>query len=395
MTSHMRSAVVCYAPEDTAAAKELGAYLELNCAVTLYYDEGRIRDGYDLIQAAERAISADIAIVLLSPASVPRTWIRSLWEPVFLNQPEEFGCHLACVLLEECRFPELLRRKNFYNLASAGPEAKRALKRALLALDLSPHETLILPAAGKLGNLDAETLAQLQARLVDRPGTEVVNADTALFFAYECAADFHGVFSIDCARRSRTGILGDTGQALGLLLAGPPDENRTGLVQFTSTRRCLFIFHEMPPEDRSWFELGERCSVIFTPPAAERPVLPLEATVASFSRWTTNADACLRALGDAEFHVRRLSTAGFDIWELTMRLGSAAVSLLKHRERLAEAHELLGVMANACRSRGDETTAHRLAWEQSWILEAWGKPAAIPVPSFPPTQATQLALQWD
>ncbi|HLJ46655.1 MAG TPA: toll/interleukin-1 receptor domain-containing protein [Bryobacteraceae bacterium] len=391
----MRSAVVCYAPEDNTTARDLGAYLEQNCAITLYYDEGLIRDGHDLVQATERAISADIAIVLLSPASVPRTWVRSRWEPVFLNQRDESGCHLACVLLEECRFPDLLRRKHFYNLAVGGAESKRALKRALLALDHSPHETVILPPADEAQSLDPEALAHLQSRLADRPGTEVVDADTALLFAHECASDYSGVFWIDCARRSRTGILGDTGQTLGLLLAGSPEQNRTDLIQFISGRRCLVIFHGMPPEDRSWFALGERCSVIFTPPVSERPMLTLDDTGALFTRWTTDPDACLRALADAEFHVHRLSQAGPETWEITLQLGTAAVSFLKHRERLAEAYEMLDVMVNACQAVGDVTSAYRLGWERSWILETWGKPASIPVPSYPPAQATQLVLQLE
>ncbi len=391
----MRSAVICYAPDDLAAAEELGAYLELNCPVAVYYDEGRIREGHDLIQAAERAISADIAIVLLSPASMPRAWVRSRWEPVFLKQAEEFGSYLACVLLGACPFPDLLRRKNFYDFASRRLEAKRSLKRALLDLDKSPRETVILPALEGELSLEPERLDALQTVLGDRPASEIVDAGTARQFAHACAQDFAGVFWIDCRLRSRTGILGDAGEALGLLLAGSPEQNRRDLIAFASDRRCLFIFHEMAAEERGWFELGGRCSTIFTPAGRERRVLPLVDAVALFSRWTTEADACLRALGDAEFHVRRLSSAGSDDWEAIVQLGTAAVSLLKHRERLAEAYEMLDLMASACRAAGDVTTVYRLAWEQRWILERWGDGEPVRIPSLPPQHATQLAFPWE
>ena len=68
----MPSAVFCYAPPDVGIARDLGAYLELNCPVEVYYDEGRVRFGFDLVAAAERAVAADWALVLLSPESVPQ-----------------------------------------------------------------------------------------------------------------------------------------------------------------------------------------------------------------------------------------------------------------------------------------------------------------------------------
>jgi len=76
-----------------------------------------------------------------------------------------------------------------------------------------------------------------------------------------------------------------------------------------------------------------------------------------------------------------------------MQLGFAALALLKNFDRLAEACEILDLMANAARSSGDLLTAHRLMWEQSTIRRQWGETVAMPAPVLLP-EATQLLLEF-
>ncbi len=122
----MRSAVLCYAPSDAQFASELGVFLEVNCALAVSHQESD-----DLIDAVERGLS-DVTLVLLSRDSVPKTWKRERWEPVFLQQPSTFGTTMAFLLLEECKFPELFRREEFFDLTGGKLAGQRRLKRWLL-----------------------------------------------------------------------------------------------------------------------------------------------------------------------------------------------------------------------------------------------------------------------
>ena len=125
----MDFAFLCHAPEDAASAHDLGDYLERNCPCGIRYTECGSGAAYDLLEAAEQSMAASAVILLLSPASMPERWVRSRWEPVLIEQPAEAGTGLACVELRECRFPELLRRRDFFDASLAG---RRALKRWLL-----------------------------------------------------------------------------------------------------------------------------------------------------------------------------------------------------------------------------------------------------------------------
>jgi hypothetical protein len=369
-----QSVIICHAMEDAAVACEIAAYLELNCALTVSLEAGR-----DLIDAVEIGLSADIVLVALSPESVPNPWKRERWEPVFLRQPDELGTRLACLLLRECRFPELFRRGSFFDLSGDSLAGMRALKRWIYGVS-SPGQPVIE------GCFEA-----LRRRIADRPAIETgLGMEEARAFSEECGEDFEGVFRIDCARRSRVGILGDIAYVLGLRLSGSAERNRIALVAFCANRRCLFIFDYLSEGDREVVDLGGKTSIVFTQSeiAGELPdCRPLEELGSLFALWPRNPDACLRALGDAHSWLRNGEHRA------SMQLGFAVLALLKNFERLAEACEILDLMTENARSRGDLLTAHRLVWEQSTIRQQWGETVAMPEP-VPLPDATQLLLEF-
>src|ERR1700694_2688650 len=86
--------VLCHAPQDVQFAKELGAFLEVNCPVTLSYEQAD-----DVVEAVERGLSG-VTLLLLSPDSIRKPWKRERWEPVLLNQPKELGTDIAFLLLQ-------------------------------------------------------------------------------------------------------------------------------------------------------------------------------------------------------------------------------------------------------------------------------------------------------
>ena len=207
----------------------------------------------------------------------------------------------------------------------------------------------------------------------------------ALAFAHSCKEDFEGVFWIDCTHRSRAGVLGDVAQSLGLRLSGTEDQNRVALEDFCDGRRCLFVFENIAPEHRDLVDLGVKASVILTASTDLRPKLSFEETYDLFSSWTRNSGECLRAIGAAHWYLQQLPPQMF-------QLGSSMVAILKHYDRLAEAHEVLELLLNSARERADFQTIHRLKWEQSWILEHWNQPVELNVASQTLSQPNQLTL---
>lgn len=362
----LQSAIICHAGEDAAIAGEIAAYLESNCALTVSLEEAD-----DLVGAVEIGLSADIVLAALSPASVPKPWKRETWEPVFLRQPGLLGSRLACLLLGECRFPELFRRGSFFDFSGDSLAGMRALKRWV-------YDGSNRPVSG--GGFEG-----LRRRIADRPGMEAgLSEKEATAFCAECGEDFEGVFRIECARRSRAGILGDIAHSLGLRLIGSAERNLASLAEFCANRRCLFVFDHPGGEDRDFVNLGGRASIVLT--RGEMPLRrPLDELESLFRSWPRHPDDCLRALGDCQSW---LSDEG-----RSMQLGFAALALLKNFDRLAEAVEILDFMARAALASGDLLTAHRLVWELSTIRQQWGETVAVSEPVVAPS-ATQLVLEF-
>lgn len=370
-----RTAVVCHAEEDTGFARDLGKCLELNCRVSVSYETA----APDLLAAVERATSADLVFVMLSPPSVPSVWKRDQWEPVLFDTPREFGTEMAYVPVAPCKFPELLRRKNFFDCGKDRLAGLRTIKRWLIG---STGEATVLPDF-PIVVLDPAILERLRQSLGDQPGMEdSVATDAALAFAHASVRDFEGVFWIHCGQRSRCGVLGDTGHALGLRLPGTQEQNREALREFCSSRRCLLVFADLDPTNRELMNLGGKASVIFTSDL-ERPRRSPEEITRLFASWPNAVEECVGALGEAQSC----------LWETrgTAEFGPPMAAVLRHLDRFAEAYEVLHMLAESARRSGDVFRAHQIEWEQSWIADRWGHPVELSVPARV-ADAQQLSL---
>ncbi|MGH9652908.1 MAG: hypothetical protein ACRD6B_05515, partial [Bryobacteraceae bacterium] len=216
--------------------------------------------------------------------------------------------------------------------------------------------------------------------------------EVALAFAHEAAHDFEGAFWLNCAHRSRAGIVGDAAHALGMKLRGPLQEDVCKLGEFCSRRRILLVFEYAAPGDIEWALPGGKASFLFVAGDALPPPRSLVETLALFTRWHQDPRPCLHALGDAQAHVRRLSDYSEDDWRSALSLARAAVSLLKHTGRLAEACELLEMAIPALRARNCPFQAAEWEAEKHWILEEWGSVAPAPGRPEPASRAEQLTL---
>ena len=376
----MQSLLLCFSAADADLACEIRRHLTTNCPSLNVQEDAAVHSPDRLLDTLERALSADLVLLLLSPDVLPALKQKSEWEPVLIGQPRELGTTLAFLLARPCHFPDILRKQKFFDLSADRLGGLRKLKRWLLeqnplrqnSVDLIPHELAALELA-------AEMKEELQCRLCDQPGLiSDVARDTALAFARVHSGDFEGVFWLDCSRRSRAGILGDTARALELKLAGTVLQNALALKEFCAGVRCLFIFDRLLLEEREVLTFEGRASVLFTAPSETLAhPLPLAETAQLFAGWRGDPARCLRHLADAQHHLHLLTADCPGHAALAAKhLGASLFSLLQQQERLAEAWEVLEILSKHAWNEGDKSDLSRWEWERGWIREAWGQPAA-------------------
>ncbi len=371
-----QSLALCSCHADSEAAQSLRDYLALNCPWLAAQDLALAPSGREFLDTAERALSADVALVLLSPHAVPVAWTRQQWEPVLTGQAREMGTAVAYLLLAPCRFPEVLRKQRFFDLSADWRGGVRKVQQWLLQQrPLQGERADVLPAWPAIDEVPEQTVNNLALRLVDRPGmADGISGAAALAFARAHGESFEGVFWIDCARRSCAGVLGDVAQSLGLKLAGSLTQNRSALQEFVGGRRCLFLFEELSEPDRQSVQFGGAASVIFIAGSRDRPsTLPLTEAAVLFARWRREPERCLAHLGAAVAYVGCLnaSCGPAEAAELTS-LGNSLFALLLGQERLAEAYEIAGILLEYAWSEGELHDLARWEREKGWIEEAWG-----------------------
>ena len=370
----MRSTAICYAPADSGAATELRCYLETNCPVAI--EDGVVQMGGDLLDAVEIGLSFDYVLVLLSTSSTQPAWARARWESILFEQAKQLRTRIVYVLLEECKFPAVLRKETFFDLARDYSNGRRSLKRWLLAeMVAAPGARKLPERTGSLAGAEFESLEPL----ADWPEcAQAESRESALAFAYARQADFEAAVWVDCARRGRAGVLGDVAQGLGLRLDGNWDDNAQALREYCAEHRVLLLFENLRADAAELVNFGGRASVVLIEEGEMPPRRPLADLLRLFSGWKRNAEKCLAVLGDVESHLDSAEILQEEYWADACTLCSAAVALLKDYGRLAEAYDLLLRISSATQVRGDLAAQGQVEWETSWILEQWDQPVQIP-----------------
>ncbi len=252
----MTTAFLVHASADQESAKQLAAFLEFGCDLTCYVDEGLIGDGQDLISRAEDGLSADVLVLLLSPASSPTRWERQRWEPVLVDQARRAHVDVVTVLLRDCSFPPLLRRRDFIEGTVSLLTAGRLLKRWFWVREHKTGEQVS-------GNLSAD-LGGLYPVLADQAGTLTVSGNDASRFAREAAQEFAAVLWVPCHGRTLSQAVGELGNQLGLTLDGPARENCSRVRDLLAARRCLVVLDAPAPEVSVELIAGGRTSTAIT-----------------------------------------------------------------------------------------------------------------------------------
>jgi len=234
----------------------LSGFLESGCDVTCSADEGLIRAGQDLLAKAEEGLAADVLVLLLSDASWPVRLPRKQWERILFDEPRRTGVELVSVLLSDCPFPPLLRRRNFIDGTPNRLGAMRLLKRWIWHREAETAQILNLTFSGDLEDL--------YTILADQSGTLRTSGVDANRFVAEATQDFEAVFWIPCHHRSLAQIVGDLGSQLGLTLDGTVEQNSGSIHDLLARRRCLLVLDSPPTEFASVLVPRGRTSTLVT-----------------------------------------------------------------------------------------------------------------------------------
>jgi len=314
------SVFLAHSTADATFAHELTAFLETGCDNLYFADDASARLGEDIVATAERGRSADVLVLLLSPSSNSARWVREQWQPVLTDSASQGDTRVAIFLLEQCVFPQLLRRGlNFFNAATGPLVAMRRLKRWLRAIQSggAPPAMTISP-----------DLESLYCTLADRPGTCTAPGPLAERFAQQAAWDFEAVFWIPAHGRNLTRIAGELGAQLGMRLDGPPEENCRRICEVLSRKRCLVIL-DAPDVAVDPIVPGGRTSLLFT----SEPVRIVRDTT-SLAEGRTLVSAGRFAEAYEMFH--ELFSAGLDTESCAREL----VWICEHWDRIDEANAL-------------------------------------------------------
>jgi hypothetical protein len=262
----LKTVFLAHARADHDAARQLAEFLEFGCDLTCYVEDGLIGGEQDLISMAEEGLSADVLVLLLSPASSPARWVRERWEPVLFDAARRGGVELVTVLLRECSFPPLLRRRNFIDGTANPLTARRLLKRWFWQRE---REEGTLPITEFSCGLES-----LYATLADRGGTALASGADASRFAREAAQEFEAVLWVPCQGRTLAQAAGELGHQLGLILDGTAEDNCRRIRDVLGARRCLVVLDAPGPEISAGLTAGGRTSTAVTPDAVTIPETP-------------------------------------------------------------------------------------------------------------------------
>jgi len=261
----------CYSPSEHGLACELAAFLERGAGVEVLLEEGAMQAGEDLIAKVEEGLSADVVLALLSPDSVPGRWVLERWKSAFCEQATEVGTPVATLLCRNARFPDLLRRRNFFDLRQDRLAGFRATKRWLMSLSPLPQKAPFAPAPQPSFVGRGSELESLCTLLADAPGIAVVEAAAgagktalALEFARRHQEDFDAVFWLTCGSRSAPALAGDLAAQLGVRLDRDLESNLNELRHLCARYRCLLVLDDALASSAALLAPRGRTSVLVT-----------------------------------------------------------------------------------------------------------------------------------
>jgi hypothetical protein len=430
----MRTVFLCHARQDSPLAHEVAQFLVRGADVRFFIEDGMLDSSAELMDKIREGQTADVILVLLSPASSPTKWNREQWQPVLFDEPAAASIPVGVVLVSECSFPALLRRKNFFDFAAAPLSAKRELRRWLIGMEAERTVPRGMPLLST-EPVDVENLVQ---QVADAPGTATATPAEAISFIRANWKDFESIHWMHCAARPFVSLAGELGAALSIQPFGELEQNLGQIREACISRRPLFVFDGITRSLFTQLSPGGRSSSIAIEPEhlrksvgptklhraaavcaqagfrwqlveeiatksglidesqlialnqggryrMRKPSLPEEPLVLPHARavwnrfrgWAADEEGCLEDLPDLELAIERcLARASVhETWVLSCELSRAAYLLTKKQNRLAEAFHWMDQLSHVAMRKGDRAMLEECTRETGWILETWNRPA--------------------
>ena len=432
----MRTVFLCHARQDSEIANHIAQFVVRGADVRCFVEDGAIGSPSELMERIREGQTADVILVLLTPQSSPAKWIREEWQAAIFDEPASAGIPVGILLVGECTFPALLRRKNFFDLAANRIDGMRDVKRWLAGLGKEQSAPEGLPLVTR-EECDIEPLV---CSLADAPGALEASLSQALAFTRGYWRDFDSVRWLHCAARPFVSLAGDLCAALQIRSQGDLEENLAQIREHCISYRPLLIFDGITKSLFTQISPGGRSSSIAIPPEQQRmspaatklhraagvcapagfrwklveeiagkagrmdesqlipldlhgcfrlikPALPEETLLMPHARavwnrfrgWAADERGCLQDLPDLEIAVDRCLARASDTeaWTLACELSRASYRLTRKQHRLAEAFHWMDQLSQVAMRMADRSVMEECARETRWILEAWNRPPYI------------------
>src|SRR5580658_10161008 len=308
----------CYATSDRELVHELAAFLERGAGVEVLLEEGEMQPGGDLIAKVDEGLSADVVLVLLSPEAVPPRWPLERWKSVFWEQAAQAGTALATLLCRDSKFPDLLRRKNFFDLRQNRLAGFRAIKRWLMSLSPVPQQAPFAPARQLSFNGRDTELETLCTLLADKPGMAALqDAEAArcagktalvLEFARRRQEDFEAVFWLTCGSRTAAALAGDLAAQLDVRLDRDLESNLNELRRLCARYRCLLVLDDAIASTAALLAPRGRTSVLITARTGDLSAA-LSATLVPLAPFVQDVSRLADSIRNLERPAQRLLSA--------------------------------------------------------------------------------------
>jgi TIR domain len=257
---------LAHAAADHEFALELAQFLEAGCDVICYADEGMLPQGGDLLSKAEEGLAADVLMLLLSEDAWPARRPRQEWEPILADQAREADAEVAAFLLSECPFPEVWRRRNFFDGSRERLKAMRLVKRWFWQRRR---------ASGAAPNtVFSRDLEAIYRDIADRAGMLRAGGEMADRFAREAVEEFEAVVWVSAYERSLAQISGELGAQLGVTLEGTVEDNCERIRDLLGARRCLLVLDAPSGGHEDWLVPRGRTSTLITEDAVRVAATP-------------------------------------------------------------------------------------------------------------------------
>ena len=206
---------LCHSPVHSEAATIIASRLERCAEAKVWLEETESH-----LDSWEGGLSSAGILLLLSADSVPPKLSRGDWQPL-LERPAEPP--IGCVRMEDCPYPRLLERSNFFNWQTDPLPTLRGIEEWIISLHVQRGTASFSPSrlpwfTGRTGEL-----ATLWEALVDAGGatltlqSETASGKTSLAqeFARQASAHYRDVLWVCCGNRPGAFVIGDLAAQLG------------------------------------------------------------------------------------------------------------------------------------------------------------------------------------